>query len=166
MGFLVMAAPVFLLGGYFIYQLERWLLIPWVLFIVSYFGFIEIRVMCSHCPHYGEPELRTLKCWANYGSPKLWKYRPGAMSFLEKAVFHAGFIIIFGAPIAVAIFQERYILSGIYIVTTGAWKWGLKMLYCSRCINFACPFNGVDTEVRNRFFVKNPVVAREWNMQT
>ncbi|GAJ20475.1 unnamed protein product, partial [marine sediment metagenome] len=30
-----------------------------------------------------ELEINTLKCWANYGSPKLWKYRPGPMSLNE-----------------------------------------------------------------------------------
>ena len=34
-----------------------------------------------------ETGTKTLKCWANYGSPKLWKYRPGPMSLAEKTVF-------------------------------------------------------------------------------
>jgi hypothetical protein len=46
------------------------------------FGLLEIRVMCSHCPHYAEAG-RLLKCWANYGSPKLWAYRPGPMCRME-----------------------------------------------------------------------------------
>ena len=160
--FLLMAIPVFLLAGYFIYQLNPFLLIPWILFIISYFGFIEIRVMCSHCPHYAEQELTSLKCWANYGSPKFWKYRPGPMSLPEKIVFYSGFIIILSQPIIIAILQKSYIVLLIYIVLLATWKWALMILYCSHCINFACPFNNIDSKMRNKFFIKNPSVKEAW----
>jgi hypothetical protein len=78
--------------------MNGWLLIPWLTMIIGYFGFIEIRVMCSHCPHYAESDS-SLKCWANYGSPKIWKYRPEPMSFIEKAIFLGGFAIIWGYPL-------------------------------------------------------------------
>lgn len=84
--FLLIAFPPFLLGGAGIKYLNGWLLIPWITFVVAIFGFVEIRVMCSHCPHYSE-SLKSLKCWANYGSPKLWKYRPGPMTIFEKTFF-------------------------------------------------------------------------------
>jgi hypothetical protein len=29
-------------------------LLIWIATFVAYFGFIEIRVLCSHCPHYAE----------------------------------------------------------------------------------------------------------------
>jgi hypothetical protein len=46
--------------------MNGWMLIPWLILIIGYFGFVEIRVMRSHCPHYAE-EGGSLKCWANYG---------------------------------------------------------------------------------------------------
>jgi len=160
--FLLMALPVFLLAGFLIYQFNSFILIPWILFILSFFGFIEIRVMCSHCPHYAETEIKSLKCWANYGSPKIWQYRPGPMSLLEKVVFYSGFIIIAGTPIAVAILQTSYVLLSVYIVLIAVWKWALKTFYCNHCINFACPFNNIDSEIRNDFFDKNPAIGEAW----
>jgi hypothetical protein len=97
--FLLIVFPSFIVAGIIIFKFNPFLLIPWIILILSYFGFVEIRVMCSHCPHYAEPDVKTLKCWANYGSPKLWKYRPGPMSFNEKIVFYLGFIIILSYPI-------------------------------------------------------------------
>lgn len=84
--FLVLVFPSFLLGDAGVYHVNSWWLIPWLVVIVAYSGFVEIRVMCSHCPHYAE-EGGSLKCWANYGAPKLWKYRPGPMVSWEKAIF-------------------------------------------------------------------------------
>jgi len=77
----------FLLGGAGIYHSGGWWLLPWLMTIIGFFGFVEIRVMCSDCPHYAE-QGSSLKCWANYGSPKIWKYRPGPMAFWEKAFFY------------------------------------------------------------------------------
>ena len=87
--FLLISLPPFLLGGLGIYHQSAWLLAFWILIVIAFFGFVEIRVMCSHCPHYAETGT-SLKCWANYGAPKLWKYRPGPMSILEKIVFFSG----------------------------------------------------------------------------
>ncbi len=160
--FILMAIPVFFCSGFFIYQFSPFLLIPWIIFILSYFGFIEIRVICSHCPHYAEPEIKSLKCWANYGSPKLWKYRPGPMSIFEKIVFYTGFIIILSPPIILLILQKSYLFLILYMILIIAWKLALKVFYCNRCINFACPFNNVNGEIRNKFFNKNPVVRDAW----
>lgn len=96
--FLFISLPPFLLGGAGIYFVNGWMLIPWILFVIAFFGFIEIRVMCSHCPHYAEEE-KSLKCWANYGSPKLWDYRPGPMTLIETVVFFGGFVIVGGYPL-------------------------------------------------------------------
>ena len=59
--FLAIALPAFLLGGAGVYHVSRSLLVLWLVMIVGFFGFLEIRVMCSHCPHYAEPD-NTLKC--------------------------------------------------------------------------------------------------------
>jgi len=102
--FLLIAFPPFLLGGAGIYHTSGWLLIPWLFFVAAFFGFIEIRVMCSHCPHYAEPE-KSLKCWANYGSPKFWKYRPGPMTVAEKMIFFGGLAVVWGYPLLFLIFS-------------------------------------------------------------
>ncbi len=159
--FLLISFPPFLLGGAGIYHMTGWLLIPWIIFLVAFFGFIEIRVMCSHCPHYGEPESH-LKCWANYGSPKPWKYRPGPMTIIEKTVFFGGFAIVWGYPLPFLIFGKQMFLLAVYLITTTGFFMTLKMFMCSRCMNFACPLNSVNKKVRKQFFDRNPSVAEAW----
>ena len=84
--FLLICMPSFLVGGAAVLSMGLTPLLIWIAVFIGFFGFLEIRVMCSHCPHYAE-EGATLKCWANHGSPKLWKYRPGPMSTAENVVF-------------------------------------------------------------------------------
>jgi hypothetical protein len=81
---------------------------------------------------------------------------------MEKIIFYVGFIIILSPPVVLGILQKSCILLGIYIVLTIAWKWALKILYCNHCINFACPFNKIESEMRNDFFDKNPAVRKAW----
>lgn len=161
-GFLFVVSPSFIIAGIIIIKFNPFLLFPWVVLILSYFGFVEIRVMCSHCPHYAESEIKTLKCWANYGSPKLWKYRPGPMSLNEKIIFYLGFTIILIYPITFFILENSYIFLGLYFVFIVLSKLALNKYYCTHCINFSCPFNNVNEEIRNKFFSKNPIVREAW----
>ncbi len=160
--FLTLAVPVFILAGFILDKFMPLLLVPWIFFIFVYFGFIEIRVMCSHCPHYAEPQTKYLKCWANYGSPKLWRYNPGPLSFGEEAVFYAGFAVILVPPIAAALLLKSYILLSIYLILLAGWLWALNKLYCRHCMNFACPLNHIDQQTRDEFFEKNPVIKKAW----
>ena len=159
--FLFISLPSFLLGGYGIYIMNGWLLIPWIIMIIAFFGFIEIRVMCSHCPHYAESP-GSLKCWANYGSFKLWKYRPGPMTFIEKTIFFTGFVIVWGYPLPILILQEQLLLILLYLIVTIGFFIILTVFMCSQCMNFACPLNRVDKKVRDQFFDKNPTVGKAW----
>ena len=159
--FMLISFPSFLLGGVGIYHSNGWLLIPWLILIVVFFGFIEIRVMCSHCPHYAEPSI-SLKCRANYGSPKLWKYRPGPMTINEKLIFFGGFAVVWGYPLPILIPGEQFILLLLYSVATIGFFIVLIVFMCSRCMNFACPINRVDKNVRDQFFSKNPIAAKAW----
>ena len=159
--FMLISFPSFLLGGVGIYHLNGWLLIPWLIIIIAFFGFIEIRIMCSHCPHYAET-LTSLKCRANYGSPKLWKYRPGPMTINEKLIFFGGFAVVWGYPLPVLISGEQLILLLLYAVATIGFFIILIVFMCSQCMNFACPINRVDKNVRDQFFSKNPIIAKAW----
>jgi len=161
-GFLLIVVPSFIIAGIIITKFNPFLLFPWIVFILSYFGFVEIRVMCSHCPHYAELEIKTLKCWANYGSPKLWKYRPGPMSLNEKIIFYLGFTIILIYPITFFILENSYIFLGLYFIFIVLGKLALNKYYCTHCINFSCPLNNVNEEIRSKFFSKNPVVRDAW----
>lgn len=161
--FLLISLPPFLLGGAGIYQLSGWLLLPWLVFVLAFFGLIEIRVMCSHCPHYAESG-KSLKCWANYGSPKIWKYRPGPMTKLENTVFLGSFLIVWGYPLVILAIGLQIFLLALYVMTTSAFFVTLKTYMCSQCMNFACPLNSVSKAKRHQFYVKNPSVARAWKI--
>lgn len=163
--FLLIALPPFLLGGAGIFHISGWLLIPWLLFVVAFFGFIEIRVMCSHCPHYAELGT-SLKCWANYGSPKLWKYRPGPMAIAEKIIFFGGFVIVWGYPLLFLIFTIQVFLLIAYAITTSGFFMTLKLFMCSQCMNFACPLNSVNDEKREQFLNRNPTIAKAWKIDS
>lgn len=162
--FLAIALPSFLLGGAAIYHVSGWWLALWIAMIPSFFALLEIRVLCTHCPHYAEPD-KTLKCWANYGVPKIWKYRPGPMSIAEKSVFLAGLTIIFGYPVVFMILAAQWFLLGVYLITVVGFFMTLKRYLCTQCMNFACPWNEVKVETRHAFFQCNPGYAAAWQVQ-
>lgn len=159
--FLAVFLPSFVVGGAGIFLINAWWLAPWALIVFGYFGFVEIRVMCSHCPHYAEPG-KSLQCWANYGSPRLWKYRPGPMSLTEKIVFFSGFVLIFGYPLVFLVIGLQWFLLAVYLLTMASFYLTLRRSYCSECMNFACPLNLTNEKVRAEFFGRNPVVAKAW----
>lgn len=163
--FLLIVIPSFLLGGAGFYNVSGWWLLPWLSFIIGFFGFVEIRVMCSHCPHYTE-EGNTLKCWANYGSPKIWTYRPGPMTFVEKVIFFGSFAIVWGYPLIFLITYIQQFLLVVYILSVAGFFMTLKTFFCSQCINFACPLNSVAKEIRRRFFELNPDISKAWTLNT
>jgi hypothetical protein len=163
--FYLIATPTFLVGGAGILASGLTPLLIWIAIFVVFFNFVEIRVMCSHCPHYAE-EGRTLKCWANYGSPKLWKYRPGPMSITEKTVFLTGFVVVWGYPLGFLVASAAWYLLGLYVLLTTGFFVTLKRSFCTRCMNFACPLNGVPDQVRKVFWACNPVIGKAWGFTT
>jgi hypothetical protein len=160
--FFVVAFPPFILAGIGIAHINAWLLLPWVALALSYFGLIEIRVMCSHCPHYAEPEIKSLKCWANYGSPKLWKYNPGPMSIIEKVVFFIGLGLLGGYPMVILLHSRARLLFVLFILSIISMGGLMSRTMCNHCMNFACPFNRVEITLREAFFNLNPTIADTW----
>lgn len=160
--FLLLMAPPFIFGGKFILEFGHIYFYIWLGLIVLYFGLVEIWAMCAHCPHYAEPSTKSLKCWANYSAPKLWKYKPGPMSLIEKVVFSAGMIAVFLYPLVIIILIGHAFFAVFYallIVTTFGL---LGSFFCTRCANFACILNRVSSETREAFFDCNPEIARAW----
>lgn len=160
--FLLIALPPFIVGGVGIARVDAWLLIPWIALCISYFGFVEIRVMCSHCPHYAEPDIKSLQCWANYGSPKLWKYRPGPMTMGEKVIFFAGLVLIAGYPLVFLLIGMNWFLLILFVALIVVMGRAMRTQMCSRCMNFACPLNCVEPAVRAQFFACNPLDRQAW----
>ena len=160
--FLLAVLPAFVIGGIGIFYLQGWkILVAWILFFISYFGLIEIRVMCSHCPHYAEPG-HNLKCWANYGSPKLWRYRPGPMSTTENIIFIGGLTVIVGLPTAVFLLHAEWAILLLFSFALTIAILFMRTTMCAHCINFACPFNGVDSKIKSSFMDMNPSIASAW----
>ncbi len=159
--FLAISLPGLLVGGAGVLAAGVWHLVLWIAVIVGFFGFVEIRVMCAHCPHYAE-RGRTLGCWANYGAPKLWPYRPGPMSAVEKVIFFAGLAAIWGYPLPPLVTFGKWFLLVLYALTNAGFFLTLRRFLCARCMNFACPLNAVDGPTRELFFQRNPSVARHW----
>ncbi len=159
--FLLISFPGFIIGGAVIFAFNQWLVAMYIAIIIGFFGFLEIRVMCSHCPHYAEEGL-TLSCWANHGSPKLWKYRPGPMTKSEIFLFFAGLVITWAIPLPFFLLTEAWLLLSLYILTNLAFYTTLTIFLCSKCMNFACPLNSVDRDGRALFFQRNPSVAEHW----
>jgi len=139
-----------------------WSLLGWILFGLFFFEVWEIRILCSHCPYYAE-RSRTLRCIANYGSLKLWRYHPEPMSRSERFQLIAGFTILFGFPFPFMVLGGTYgwaavALGGLllFIVT-------LLRLNCSRCVNFSCPLNRVPQDLVDAYLDRNPVIKEAWH---
>ena len=159
--FFLIMIPAFLLGGSAILASGLVQLLIWVGLIVGYFLFLEIRVMCSHCPHYAEKGA-SLQCWANYGAPRLWKYRPGPMSRMETFLFFAGLGPVILYPLTFFIINGMWFSMILFaMMITGSYL-TMRNLMCNHCMNFACPLNIVGKDVRQKFFDRNPIVAEAW----
>ncbi len=61
--FLLICMPTFLVGGAGVLAVGLTPLLIWIAIFVVFFNVVEIRVLCSHCPHYAE-QGATLGCWA------------------------------------------------------------------------------------------------------
>ena len=153
--FVLSFLPLFLIGAIGIRKAGIALLYIWVGLCVIFFGFVEIRVLCTHCPHYARPD-RFLLCWANRWGLKIWRYRPGPLSPGEKTVMTGGFGIVLGYPILIMIVNSSWLLLSAYAAGGALFYFILKRYFCSRCLNFACPLNRVSQENRDHFKELNP----------
>jgi len=153
--FVVTAFIGVILAGY------GWFLLGWIGFWLFFFEVWEIRILCSHCPYYVE-ESRTLHCIANYGSLKLWKYRPEPMSNIEKTQLYIGFAILIGYPLGFLILGTQLVFLAVCIIEIVIFFSFLIIKRCGNCVNFSCPFNRVKKEVIECFLEKNPVMRKAW----
>jgi hypothetical protein len=134
-----------------------WMFVFWIFF----FGFWEIKILCSHCPFYAKKGL-LLECPANLGCPKLWKYNPAPINSWEKLQLVIGFSILFGYPIYFSIIGEQYLWAGLTALGAIAFFVILGIFTCSKCVNFSCLFNRVPKEVVDEYLMKNEVIRKAW----
>jgi len=155
-----------------------WLLIAYGVFYFAFFFIFEIRILCSHCPFYGEGG-RILHCIGNHGALKIWRYRPEPMNRFEKISLVLCFIFFFGFPIAGQSYGIGFLaynygqygqlallgMIGIALATllTSIAFGSILMLFdCSNCINFSCPFNKTPRENIDEYLNKNPLLKKAW----
>jgi hypothetical protein len=136
-------------------------LLFWIVLWVFFLGYFEARVLCRHCPHYGEPGF-FLRCHANYGLPKIPLFDPGPASRYEQAAWliYTSVLVLWYIPF--------FILSGQWLLLLIA-SWGLfaavwtvMRTQCTRCYNLSCPANRIPDDVKEKFFEKYPVIAKAW----
>ncbi|MBN2214827.1 MAG: hypothetical protein JW723_11330 [Bacteroidales bacterium] len=153
--FYIIVLPSFIIGGMILYQHSIAALIGWAAIAGMFFLIIETRVLCSHCPRYNEsPGI--IRCWANYGIPKLWDYQPVAMNIFEKVILVSGFVVVWGYPVVFLQGMKNRILWMVYPLSVALFFILLSRFNCNQCIHFSCPLNRVKKKVREAFLQNNP----------
>jgi hypothetical protein len=156
--FIGWALPFFagmVIGGF-------WLgLAVWIGLSVIFFGYVEARILCRHCPHYAEDGF-TLKCHANWGLPKFPRFDPHPISRAEKAIwlFYAAVLFLYYIPFFVI--SGQWLLLAITTWGFIVWAWTLQRTQCNRCYNLSCPVNRVPDDVQRVFFEHYPDFAQAW----
>ena len=158
-GFVIFGVPAFLgiiLSGFGL------VVIVWIFYMIFFLQIWENRILCSHCPYYAE-KGRILRCHANYGLFKLWKYNPHPISRWEQFQFLIGVCIFMGFPIPWLIFGNQFFLLIFTLVGAVVFLLILIIKLCTRCVNFSCPLNRVPKEIMNGFFIRNLTIQKAWD---
>jgi hypothetical protein len=124
-------------------------------------GLGHYRVLCRHCPYWADG-ARILRCQANYGVIKIWKYQPGPMTQAEKTQFVIGALLWLALPLSVLAFSREYLSASIGLSAAVSGGFILKRNVCSRCINFSCPMNAVPGEIKGIYLSRNPEIREAW----
>jgi hypothetical protein len=138
-----------------------WWLLGWLAYMLFFFFVWEGRVLCSHCPYWAEPGS-VLRCHANYGVVKLWKYRPGPMNRSEQVQFLAGVLLFILYPLVFLVIGRKYLLAAIGLACATSFAYLLRRNICNRCVNFSCPLNHVPKNLVDIYLLQNPAMRIAW----
>lgn len=175
------ALPALLFGGIGFVLVALFVsFIPLLIYIgfwIFFFGFFEIRVLCSHCPYYAKPGF-VLHCLANHGTIKLWRYHPEPMNFFEKSSFLAGALFFVLFPVlgeiygiyALLVHLNPNIIQLIALISLANLSFfsGIYFFYfllkntCPKCVNFSCPLNKVPKHLVDSYLQKNLIMKKAW----
>ena len=151
----------FINGGLSLFQL--------IFFFSSYIGYLvfffqiwENKILCSHCPYYAFEDEKTVKCHANYGLYKAWKYNPVPMSRSERIQFLISISIFAGYPLIFLILVQMYVYSIFLLIFAITWILSMHFLSCSKCPNFSCPLNNVPKDIVDNYLRQNDVMRKAW----
>lgn len=105
---------------------KHWIgLAVWAGLAALFFGYVEARVLCRHCPHYAE-EGFTLKCHANWGFPKFPRYDPRPMTRAEGIIFLAFVAVMFLYHVPFFIIGRQWLLLAVTSWAVVAWGWTVQ----------------------------------------
>ncbi len=165
-----------LLGIAYLLTGRWWPIAAYIVYVVLIFLF-EFRFLCSHCPYYAG-DGKFLKCLANNGAPKIWKYNPAPMSGTEQFLMRFLVLTLYGIiPVIAGLYAIWLVYSGgqgfvaligtigVFLLTLAASSTFLRIMrlyYCNRCINFSCPLNTVEKATVDEYLRKNPVMREAW----
>ena len=182
--FLMLYLP-FLVSGWFgmvmtaKYSGAWWYMLAYGAFYIFFFGFFEIRILCSHCPYYSADTGFSLKCLANNGALKVWKYHPEPMNRFERISLAAGFVFLGGFPVFANFYGVYFVAAnydrfsqaallgmiGLAVITLASalsFFYCLRIYVCSKCVNFSCNLNTVPKAVVDDYLRRNPVMLEAW----
>lgn len=136
--------------------IEGMLMLP-IYFIISmlfFAGGIEWYVLCRHCPcyeHSGKEHGNENRfyCLGNWGSPKLFKYKPGHISRIGQGTFlvFTSFFLLF----PILYFLDRWEFVLFQLVMAVSFMATLRHWGCSQCPNFGCILNSVPEGKKEQF---------------
>jgi hypothetical protein len=151
----------FISGDVTIFQLI-FLFSLYIGYLVFFFQIWENKILCSHCPYYAFKDEKTVKCYANYGLYKAWKYNPAPMSRSEQIQFIIGILIFTAIPLISLLLLGLYLYFGISLGLSIIWIVSMHFLSCSKCPNFSCPLNGVPKNIVDEYLKHNPIMRKAW----
>jgi hypothetical protein len=138
-----------------------WALWFWLGYSLFFFFVWEARVLCRHCPFWAEPSSM-LRCHANYGVFKIWRYEPGPMSRWEQIQFSIAVLVWVVFPFPTMLLGGQYLLAAITACAVLSGGYLLRSDVCSRCVNFSCPANAVPKDVVDAYLQRNPQMRAAW----
>jgi hypothetical protein len=140
-----------------------------IIFAVSFIGYLifffqvwENRVLCSHCPYYSFKDEKYVKCYANYGIHKAWKYNPAPMTTSEKIQFLIAVALFALPPLVLFAIFSLFLYFWISLTLTLVWLVSMHYLSCSKCPNFSCPLNNVPKTIVDEYLKHNSVMRTAW----
>jgi hypothetical protein len=130
-------------------------------YILFFFLYWEQRMLCNHCPYYGEGSTR-MHCFDKEGLPKPGTYNPGPLTQSEKIQFGIGTSIFVGYPLVFLYFGGQILPLLGAVLGIGVWLFVMLNSICLVCVNFSCPLNRVEKSYVDSFLRKNPVMLNAW----
>ncbi len=152
-----------------------WPILAYSLAGIAFLGPVEMAVLCRHCPHYARKGSR-LRCIAPNPFPKLFAPDLSPLSRVERValILFSLFLLFFPSLVqayGILSFFAReggFDLLGMVVVnmaTLMAALWFGRILirhFCSRCVNFSCPFNRVAEETVRGYLERSPAMLAAW----